>query len=137
MTQRPIGLPEDPKAGPAGAATHAPAETWQDWVTIWQSELNALATDREPQQIWLRLVESWAVRARAAGAFLPACAQSMPGHDGASGRAPAEPSARAAPSAAAPDAGDSERQRADLERLARRVAELERRLAELGGDGKG
>jgi len=137
MTQRPIGPPKNPKSGPADPTKAAPADTWRDWVTILQSELNALATDREAQQVWARLVEVWAVHARAAGAFLPARAQGTKGHDGADGRAGTEPPPGAAPAAAASDAGERERQLADLDRLARRVEELERRLAELGGDGKG
>jgi hypothetical protein len=137
MTQLPPGPRKDPKTGPAGAAN----DFWQDWVTIWQSELSALATDREAQQAWMRLVEIWAAHARAAGAFLPARTQGAPhlrpGHDGAAGRARTEPSAGAASAPAASDAGDHERQRDDIGRLARRVEELERRLAELGGNGKG
>jgi hypothetical protein len=137
MTQRPNGPPEDQPHGPAVAAKHSPAETWQDWVTIWQSELNALATDREAQQAaqqaWAKLVALWATQARAAGAFLPRRGADEP----ACGRARAESPPGSAAPAAAPDAGVIEQQRLALEHLARRVAELERRLRELGGDGPG
>jgi len=107
--------------------SQARADTWQDWITIWQSELNALATDREVQLAWIRLVEIWAANARAAGAFLP---------DAPNGRPRPEPPQGAPTPAAAPDAGDAEQQRRLLEHLARRVEELERRLAELGGHPK-
>jgi hypothetical protein len=129
MTQRPNGPPEDQPFGQSGVAAASPADTWQDWVTIWQSELNALATDREAQQAWAKLVELWAAQARAAGAFLPR----RPGDDPACGRAGAEPSTRPAAPAAAPDAGVAEQQRHAIEHLERRVQELERRLRELGG----
>jgi hypothetical protein len=132
MTQRPNGLPEGQSPGPAGAAAPSPADTWQNWVTIWQSELNALSTDREAQQSWARLVAMWAAQARAAGALLPGRAFDEP----ATGRARAEPQAGPAAPAAAPDPGVVERQRLALEHLERRVEELERRLREFG-DGAG
>jgi hypothetical protein len=124
MAQRPHGQKDDQETGPPGRAVPSPADTWQDWVTIWQSELNALATDREMQLGWARMVDMWATHARAAGALLP---------DGAPGRARPQPSAGSATPYAAPDPGDVERQRLAIERLARRVEELERRLAKLGG----
>ena len=101
--------------GPASPAS--PAALWQDWITIWQSELAAMATDREAQQAFTRLVALWAEGARAAGAWLP---------DGSAGRAGAKSSQGAAAPAAAPDARDLA-----IERLARRVEELERRLGGL------
>jgi hypothetical protein len=117
MTERPKG-----QAGDGDPARDpSPAKIWQDWVTIWQSELNAMGTDREVQAAWAKLVSLWAQGARAAAAFLP---------DGAPGRARPEPPAGPAAPAAAPDARD-----AALERLAKRVEELERRLAGFLGDG--
>jgi hypothetical protein len=126
MTQRPNGKGGQTD-GPPGPAAPSPADTWSDWVTIWQSELNALATDREAQEVWKRLVGMWAAQARAAGALLP---------DGSRGPARPEPAARPEAPAVAPGAGEFERQQRELERLAQRVAELERRLASLGGGEK-
>jgi hypothetical protein len=102
-------------------------ELARDWITLWQSELAALATDREAQETWQTLMALWA---GAAGAMLQALPRA--GHDGGGARSSYAPRPAAAP--AAPDPRDAE-----IERLARRVAELERRLAELerGGDGKG
>jgi hypothetical protein len=110
----------DPPADPQAEL----AELARDWITLWQSELAALAVDREAQESWQTLLAVWAA---AAAAMLRA----MP-HDG--GRAGAAVAPRPAPVAAAPDAGDAE-----IERLGRRIAELERRLAELerGGGGAG
>ncbi len=121
------GPPGSGERDPPAAGAPQPAEVWRDWVTIWQSELNALATDREALAAWTRFVELWAAGARAAGALLPA---HLPGptHDGAAGRAGAEPQAGTAAPVAAPDARD-----VALERLASRVAALERRLAERDG----
>ncbi len=31
-----------------------------DWITIWQSELSALAADREAQEAWVCWVANWA-----------------------------------------------------------------------------
>jgi hypothetical protein len=110
MTQRPKGQGDGPEK-----TASSPASVWQDWITIWQSELNAMATDREAQQAFARMVSLWAASARAAGAFLP---------DGPPGRASPESPAGAAAATAAFDARD-----AAIERLASRVEELERRLA--------
>ena len=38
----------------------------EDWVTIWHSELAALAVDREVQEAVLRLVDAWGAQARMA-----------------------------------------------------------------------
>jgi hypothetical protein len=114
----------------AGAAPGGPPQPGSpqaiaaDWVTIWQSELAALATDREMQDAWTRLVARWAQLAQAAVRLLP---QGVAGSaDGSAGRAgPAAPARPKAP-VAAPDARD-----AALQHLADRVEELERRLRAL------
>jgi hypothetical protein len=90
-----------------------------DWITIWQSELSALAYDHELQELWLSLVKHWAHVAEQAARALP-----MSAHDRAPGRTGPIPSARSAAAMAASDPRD-----AAIERLAERVAELERRLA--------
>lgn len=87
--------------------------TWlDDWITIWQSELAAAITDREAQEVLLRLVDGWAAQARLAAAALERAAGTV-----------AAPGA--APAAAAPDRRDLV-----IDELLRRVAELERRLGE-------
>ena len=93
-----------------------------DWIALWQSELNAAAADRELQETWQTLAALWA----GAGA---AMARALPrgGQDARPGTAAP---ARAAPAAAAPDPRDAE-----IDRLARRVAELERRLDRLAEGG--
>jgi hypothetical protein len=105
-----------------------------DWITICQSELACLATDREAQETWVRLVDLWAQTAERAARLLPAhllptpLPPTMPlaTHDRAHG--PAGPAAPPGPPppVAAPDARD-----ATIHRLAERIAELERRLAAL------
>src|SRR6185312_8865732 len=87
----------------------------QDWLTLWQSELAALAVDREAQETWHAVLSLWAAAtAQATGVEHP------------DRRAGAAAAPGAAPAAAAPDARD-----AALDRLSRRVADLEARLAEL------
>ncbi|CAH2600301.1 conserved protein of unknown function [Rhodovastum atsumiense] len=96
----------------------------RDWITLWQSELAALAVDRELQETWHVVLALWA---GAAGAMLQGLPRGMPddGHGPGNG-AGAAAAPRPAPAAHAPDARDAE-----VEQLRHRVAELERRLAGL------
>jgi hypothetical protein len=103
-----------------GAAAPDPRQTARDWITIWQSELTAAATDRELLEGLTRLINQWAQAAQAAATMLPAAP------DAADGRARAGAAAGAEAADAAPDARDLA-----IERLARRVEELERVLAGL------
>ena len=96
-----------------------PRAVARDWITIWQSELSALATDREMQEAWVRLVALWAQAAERVANLLPA---------GASGDPPGRAVPFAAPRATAPMAASDARD-ATIQQLAERVAELERRLA--------
>jgi uncharacterized protein YceH (UPF0502 family) len=91
----------------------------RDWITLWQSELAALAADREAQETWRVLLSMWA---GAAGALLRAMPREG-ANDGAGGSARPAAAPRPAAPAAAPDARDAE-----VERLRQRIADLERRL---------
>jgi hypothetical protein len=102
----------------------------RDWITIWQSELAALATDRELQEHWVRLVAMWADAASLAARFLPGGDDVSCQFGGPTGAGSAAAAGTAA-AVAAPDARD-----AAIQRLAERVEELERRLAQLGGADK-
>ncbi len=95
----------------------------RDWITIWQSELSAMATDRELQDAWVRLVKLWADAAESAARLLP-----QTRHDQSPGRSRSAAPPRA-PSVMAP----SDDRDAAIRRLAERVAELERRLADNEG----
>jgi hypothetical protein len=96
----------------------------QDLVSMWQSELTAMAADRELRESWAAMVALWAHSSSAAWAVLA--------HERAARSAsPAEP-ARPAPAAAASQPGLGE-----VEQLERRVAELEQILARLLGPGPG
>jgi hypothetical protein len=103
----------------------------RDWITLWQSEIAALAHDREAAETASRMAAIWAGLAatwlRAAPA--PAAAPSAPGaHDAPAARA--ADASGAASAAAAPDAGlDAVRQL--LGDLAERLGGIERRLAAL------
>lgn len=94
----------------------------QDWVTIWHSELAALAVDREQQEAVLRGID-------ALGGAWGGVAAMVAAVD-AEGRAGPDAAAGAAAVAAASDAGDAGRRDAELRALERRVAELEARLGE-------
>jgi ubiquinone biosynthesis protein UbiJ len=100
----------------------------QDWISLWQSELSAMAADRELQENWQATVALWA---GVATAMLNATASaarhgSRYRDDRASRQAGTEPAAGAQAAAAAPDPRDAE-----IERLARHIAALEARLGEL------
>jgi hypothetical protein len=118
-----------------GDGGQPPSSLVEDWITIWQSELSAAATDPELVQGWARLVALWATTARTAASFLPPVPAAGRAADAAAGNAGPAPPPRATPAAAAPDAGGATGQPdprdAAIEHLARRVEELERRLAEL------
>jgi len=93
-----------------------------DWQTIWRSELQALAVDREASDAL-----EVAVRASAA---LEAAGRAVFDNGRAVPSAGADAPPRAAAVAAAPDAPDA------ILRLERRVAELERLLAGPGSGGR-
>jgi hypothetical protein len=104
----------------------------RDWVTLWQSELAAIAADREAQESWQAILALWA---GAAGALLAAAprahqaaapATTAAPHESTTGRTSAVAPSGAAAVAAAPDPRDAE-----IDRLARQVAELESRLVDL------
>jgi hypothetical protein len=115
----------------------------EDWITLWQSEIAGLASDREAAEAWAAAASAWAALGAAwmRAAAAPPFGRAAPGwppfgtypgapHDGAA--APPRP----APPAAAPDAGGGAGvagagRRDDA--LVERLAELERRLADLEG----
>jgi hypothetical protein len=123
----------------------------EDWITLWQSEIAALAADREAAEGWAAAASAWAalgaawMRAAAAPPFgRPPPAWPFPGpfpgafaHDGAA--APPRPPAAAAAPAHGGEPGMAGAGRDD-DALRTRLAELERRLSDLeggpGGAGK-
>lgn len=93
-------------------------ELAKNLLTIWQSELTAMATDRELQEHWVTMVGLWAQTANAAiTAF---------SHESAPGSPIPPQPPRASPSHAA--SGD---RLDEINELTSRVRDLERRLAEL------
>ena len=100
----------------------------QDWITVWQSELSAMAVDREIQKTWRNLIALWA---DTVSTMLHSIARypDVPCHDSPCGRPRSDDAPRTAPATPAPDARDIE-----IERLARHVAALEGRLANLERD---
>ena len=92
----------------------------KDFVAVWQSELTAMAADRELRESWAATLGLWAQAASMAAAMLP--------HDPPPRSPGAAQPPRSAPAAAASGPGLDE-----VQQLSRRVAELEQRLAELLG----
>ena len=88
-----------------------------DFVALWQSELTAMAADRELRETWAATMALWAQAANAVAACLP--------HELSSRSA-----STAQPPGAAPAAAASQPGLAEIEQLNRRVAELEQRLAQ-------
>jgi hypothetical protein len=117
-----------------------PRKLAEDWITLWQSELTAIAADPELRESWQAVMALWAATMSALLRGMPrgaaehgfrhgAAATDL--HGGASGQARSAQARtadapRTPPAAAASDARDAE-----IERLARHVATLERRLADL------
>jgi hypothetical protein len=99
-----------------------PRKLAQDWITLWQSELSAMAADPEIRESWQTVMALWAGTVSNLLRGLPR----DQGYDGAGGRSGPADAPRAPPTAAALDARDAE-----IDRLARHVADLEHRLAEL------
>ena len=103
----------------------------RDWITLWQSEIAALAADPETAETTARLAALWAGAASAMLRPMPGAAPSPPGaaHDpGSSPGTAAAPGT--APAAAAPDAG-LDALLGVLGRLDERIGAIERRLAAL------
>jgi hypothetical protein len=110
----------------------------RDWITLWQSELAALAADAEAVEAWTRLLSLWA-GAAAIGLRMAPRADAV--HDPYAARAAPPP--RAAAAGAASDAGGvagdgGRRDDAVLARILDRLDAIERRLAALEvGRGRG
>jgi hypothetical protein len=108
------------KADPATDPATDLDQLARDWITLWQSEIAALAHDREAAETVSRLAAIWA---GLAASWLRASP-----HDAPAARPAAAPGS--APAAAAPDAGlDAVRQL--LGELAERLGGIEQRLAAL------
>jgi hypothetical protein len=89
----------------------------KDLVAMWQSELTAMAADRELRETWAATMALWAQAANAAAAMLPH--ERSPAGSARPAQPPRPPAAAAAPQPGL----------AEIEQLNRRIAELEQRLA--------
>ncbi|WP_284943789.1 hypothetical protein [Acidisoma cladoniae] len=92
----------------------------EDWIALWQSEITAFMTDPETQHAWGAMLALWANAAQAMVRQTPSR-----GHESA----PKSAGTPHAPGPAAVDAAPVARDD-EIGRLERRVAELERHLAE-------
>ncbi|HQT38861.1 MAG TPA: hypothetical protein PK231_05500 [Acidocella sp.] len=95
----------------------------EDWVALWQSELTAMASDRELRESMAAMVALWASTAHAALGLLRAPYEHAPSQPTPGTTSAAQPPG-SAPLAAAPQPRLDE-----VEHLNRRITELEQRLA--------
>lgn len=102
------------------------AKLARDWITLWQSELTALTQDREWREAWSGLMTLWAGAATATINTTNALVR----HESPRRTRP-DGAPRPTPHPASSDAGSDA-----VERLNRRIAELEARLAALERDGR-
>ena len=102
----------------------------EDWIALWQSEIAGLAADPE-------LAEQWAAWAALGAAWMRAATTMAPRYDRAA--APPWAPAPAAPPGPGGHAGHGGGDQPARDVMAERLAELERRLADLEGGttGKG
>ena len=132
------------EGGQGPAAPPDLAALARDWITLWQSELAALAADREAQEMSEAVLALWAgmagsllaavPRARGPGMEAPAPGFGLDPESAAPGASDESADRRAGAAAPAGDAADSAAPGpgdAAFERLHRRLAELESRLAAL------
>ena len=106
----------------------------EDWITLWQSEIAGLAADPELAEQWAAWAALGAAWMRAATAMAPRF-RGGPAHDGPA--APPRPAPAAAPSGPGGPAGAGRDDEPARDAMARRLAELERRLADLEGGAGG
>ncbi len=100
----------------------------EDWVALWQSEMAAMAADRELRETWTGLLALWA---STAGAALKLASGAYDHAGGTAGVAGAVKPAGSPPAAAASDLGSDE-----ARRLYERIAELESRLSAFENGGR-
>jgi hypothetical protein len=114
--------------GPRESDLPDPRKLAQDWITLWQSEISAMAADPEMRESWQTMMALWAGIMSTMVRVMPRATER---HERAGGQPRTTDAPRTPSAAAAPDTRDVE-----IERLARHVAILERRLADLerGGD---
>jgi len=126
--------PEQPAFDAAAELPPDLSEYARDLITLWQSELSALAVDREIQEGFQRGLSLWGVMAQNFAQLLPGAAHAP--KSGSAGSPFDEAHRRpgpAAPPRTAPAAAPSDPRDQELARLAERIAELERRLDQSGG----
>jgi hypothetical protein len=102
----------------------------EDWIALWQSEIAGLAADPELAEQWAAWAALGAAWMRAATAMAPRYRPGAP-HDGAA--APPWAAPPAAASRPRGDAGHGGGEQPARDAMASRLAELERRLADLEG----
>jgi hypothetical protein len=104
----------------------------EDWIALWQSEIAGLAADPE-------LAEQWAAWAALGAAWMRAATAMAPRRPDTHDRAAAPPWTPPAAAASRPGghAGDGGGDQPARDAMAERLAELERRLADLEGGAAG
>jgi hypothetical protein len=124
---RPTGRAGSGASAQNGEQPTGPSETdlARDWITLWQSELNAIALDPETLRSWRSTLQVWSNFASWILQMAPK-ASPKPSDDAETSRPTPERQAGPASAVAPPDPRDDE-----ISRLSQHIAQLERRMANL------
>ncbi|HET6609134.1 MAG TPA: hypothetical protein VFG62_20845 [Rhodopila sp.] len=106
-------------------ASRSEADLARDWITLWQSELNAFASDPETLRSWRSTIQAWSGFAAWILQMMPKISPKP--FDDVQTQCPTPKRQEGpAPAAAPPDPRDNE-----IVRLSEHIAQLERRMVNL------
>jgi len=127
QSARPTGRAGSRTSAQDGEHLTGPSEVdlARDWITLWQSELNAIALDPETLRSWRSTIQAWSSFATWILQMAPKVSP-KPSDDAETSRSTPERQTGPASTVAPPGSRDDE-----ISRLSQHIAQLERRMANL------